>query len=47
MLNRMSKIMVLGLMLASPAMMQAAAALAGQTAACPTSCTSCPRCPLC
>jgi len=48
MLNRMSKVLVLGLMLASPAMVQAAAAVAkAAKAACPSSCTECPRCPLC
>jgi hypothetical protein len=45
MLNRLSKVLVLGLMLASPAMVQAASAAA--RAACPGSCTECARCPLC
>jgi hypothetical protein len=45
MLNRMSRVLALGLLLVSPAMVQAAMELAGQ--ACPPSCTECARCPLC
>jgi hypothetical protein len=45
MLTRFSRLWVLGLMLASPAMLQAAGWAV--RAACPASCTDCAHCPFC